>query len=56
MNKKDLMVERLAKGEVIRKHKESGNSMVPLIYSREPVNIYPATWKDLKKKSNTSKK
>lgn len=36
-----MMVERLLKGETIENYKESGNSMVPLIYSRQPVDIVP---------------
>lgn len=41
MNVKDLMAERLLNGESILGYKEGGNSMVPLIYSRQPVDITP---------------
>ena len=41
MSAKDLMVARLQNGETIYGHKESGNSMSPLIESREPVDIRP---------------
>lgn len=41
MNVKQLMVERLLAGETIKKYKEGGNSMVPRIYSRQPVDIRP---------------
>jgi hypothetical protein len=38
---KELMVKRLLQGETIKGYKEGGNSMVPLIYSRQPVDIRP---------------
>lgn len=38
---KEMMVKRLLAGETIKDYKESGNSMVPLIYSRQPVDIVP---------------
>lgn len=38
---KEKMVQRLRNGETIYKYKEGGNSMVPLIYSRQPVDIRP---------------
>lgn len=38
---KQAMVERLKNGETIKGYKESGNSMVPLIYSHEAVDIRP---------------
>lgn len=38
---KQKMVERLKSGETIYRYKEGGNSMVPLIYSHEPVDIRP---------------
>lgn len=40
---KQMMVERLRNGETIKNYKEGGNSMVPLIYSHEPVDIFPIT-------------
>lgn len=36
-----MMVDRLARGETIENYREGGNSMLPLIKSRQPVNIYP---------------
>lgn len=36
-----LMIERLRAGETIKDYKEGGNSMIPLIYSRQPVTISP---------------
>jgi hypothetical protein len=41
MNTKDLMVERLRRGEVIEGYREGGNSMTPRIRHRQPVNIHP---------------
>lgn len=41
MNVKELMVERLLRGETIHGYREGGNSMVPLIKSRQPVSIRP---------------
>lgn len=41
MNHKDMMVKRLKSGETIKGYVESGNSMVPLIHSRQPVDIRP---------------
>lgn len=38
---KELMVKRLQAGETIKGYKEGGDSMVPLIYSRQPVDIVP---------------
>lgn len=38
---KQAMVERLKNGETIYRYKEGGNSMVPLIYSRQAVDIRP---------------
>ena len=43
MNAKHIMVERLKNGETIYRYRESGNSMVPLIYSHEAVDISPVT-------------
>ena len=45
---KEMMVKRLQSGETIRGYKEGGNSMVPLIYSRQPVDIRPVD-KELEK-------
>jgi len=42
------MVKRLQAGETIIEYKEGGNSMVPLIYSRQPVDIRPVD-RELKK-------
>lgn len=44
MNKK---IERLLNGETIIS-KEPGNSMLPIIKSKQPVRIEPATWEDVK--------
>lgn len=41
MNAKHMMVERLKNGETIYRYKEGGNSMVPLIYSHQAVDIRP---------------
>jgi hypothetical protein len=38
---KDMMVKRLQDGETIEKYKEGGNSMTPLLKSRQPVDIRP---------------
>jgi hypothetical protein len=38
---KEKMVKRLQAGETISNYKEGGNSMVPLIRSKEPVDIRP---------------
>lgn len=40
------MIERLANGEVIRGYREGGNSMTPIIKSRQPVDIHPITDSD----------
>lgn len=40
MSKLEL-VEKLRSGIPILRYSEGGNSMVPLIHSREPVDIYP---------------
>ncbi len=34
-------LERLANGETIENYKESGNSMVPRIHSRQPITLAP---------------
>ena len=39
-------IEKLLKGETITS-KEPGNSMLPLIASKQPVEITPCTWKDV---------
>jgi len=41
-------VEKLLEGETIIS-KEPGNSMMPIIKSRQPVRIEPTTWEDVKK-------
>lgn len=38
---KTAMRDRLLNGESIIGYKEGGNSMVPLLYSMEPVDIHP---------------
>jgi hypothetical protein len=35
------VVQRLVAGETVENHRESGNSMVPLIRHREPVTLAP---------------
>ena len=35
------LIERLKKGEAVVGHRESGNSMMPLIHHRQPVTISP---------------
>lgn len=39
-------IEKLAAGETIIS-KEPGNSMLPLIKSKQPVKIVPATWEEI---------
>jgi hypothetical protein len=39
-------VEKLLSGETIIS-KEPGNSMLPLIKSKQPVKIKPCTWEDV---------
>jgi hypothetical protein len=46
---KTAMRDRLLNGETIVGYKEGGNSMVPLLYSMEPVDIRPID-RDIKKK------
>jgi len=43
---RNYKVEKLLAGETIIS-KEPGNSMLPLIKSRQPVKIEPATWEDV---------
>lgn len=43
---KNNKVERLLSGETIIS-KEPGNSMLPLIKSRQPVELTPATWESV---------
>jgi hypothetical protein len=45
---KEMMVKRLRDGETIYGYKEGGNSMVPLIHHRQPVDIRPVD-KELEK-------
>ena len=40
MNKKEV-IEKLLNGESIEGYKEGGNSMTPIIKSRQPVDIKP---------------
>ena len=44
---KNWKVEKLLKGEIIIS-KEPGNSMLPLIKSKQPVEITPCSWEDVK--------
>ena len=43
---RNFKVEKLLAGEVIIS-KEPGNSMLPLIKSRQPVEITPVVWQDV---------
>jgi len=43
---KNWKIEKLQAGEIIIS-KEPGNSMTPLIQSRQPVEITPCTWKNI---------
>ena len=43
---KNWKIEKLAAGETIIS-KEPGNSMLPLIKSKQPVKLAPATWEDV---------
>jgi hypothetical protein len=43
---RNFKVEKLLAGETIIS-KEPGNSMLPLIKSKQPVKIEPATWEDV---------
>ena len=45
---KSIKIERLQNGETIIS-KEPGNSMTPILKSRQPVRIEPCTWEDVKK-------
>ncbi len=45
---KVAMRDRLLNGETITNYREGGNSMVPLLYSMEPVDIRPID-RDIKK-------
>ena len=42
----NMKIEKLLKGETIIS-KEPGNSMTPLLKSRQPVKIEPATWEEV---------
>lgn len=44
---KNFKIEKLLDGETIIS-KESGNSMLPLIKSRQPVKLAPITWEKVK--------
>lgn len=44
---RNFKVEKLQAGETIIS-KEPGNSMLPLIKSKQPVKIEPATWEEIK--------
>lgn len=43
---RNYKVEKLLAGETIIS-KEPGNSMLPIIKSKQPVEIKPATWEDV---------
>lgn len=43
---RNYTVEKLLAGETVI-NKEPGNSMLPLIKSRQPVEIQPAKWEDV---------
>lgn len=43
---KNWKIEKLAAGETIIS-KEPGNSMLPLIKSKQPVKLAPATWEEI---------
>ena len=42
----NLQIEKLLKGETIIS-REPGNSMTPVLKSRQPVRIAPAKWEDV---------
>lgn len=42
-------IERLQRGETVENYREGGNSMVPLIYSRQPVTLEPVDTSKLEK-------
>jgi len=44
----NFKVEKLLAGETIIS-REPGNSMTPILQSRQPVRIEPCTWQDVKK-------
>lgn len=48
MSQYNLYVEKLKKGEII-KFRPSGNSMTPLIYSKQLITIEPIGIEDVKK-------
>lgn len=41
MSKGDMIAEKLRNGEVVERNKETGNSMLPIIKSRQPVTLSP---------------
>lgn len=43
---RNFKIEKLLAGETII-NKESGNSMLPIIKSKQPVEIEPATWENV---------
>ena len=43
---KNYKIEKLLKGETIIS-KEPGNSMLPLIKSKQPIKLEPATWEQV---------
>lgn len=44
------MIKRLQNGEIIERYKESGNSMLPILRSRQPVTLEPIGDRELKVK------
>lgn len=43
MSKASMIAQMLQKGRVIERYKEAGNSMLPIIKSRQPVTLEPVT-------------
>lgn len=43
------VIQQLKEGKIVENYKEGGNSMVPLIYSKEPVTLEPVEHSKLAK-------
>lgn len=43
MSKASMTAQILKEGKTIERHKEAGNSMLPIIKSRQPVTLVPVT-------------
>ena len=43
MSKASFIAELLKNGQTIERHKEAGNSMLPIIKSNQPVTLVPVT-------------